>query len=54
MIRIDVPMIPEDTRSKFKKVQDEIDRSKWVGRGPNYELPGGGNDLTLNESDNKH
>ena len=42
---------PEDPRTPFAKVQEELDRSAWIGRGPHYELGGGGNDLIEEESE---
>lgn len=40
---------PEDPRTDFQKVQEEIDRARWVGRGPHYVLGGGGNDIEEHE-----
>lgn len=34
---------PEDNRDDFHKIQEEIDNSQWIGRGPHYILDGGGN-----------
>jgi hypothetical protein len=37
------PITPVPTGDAFERVQSELERSGWQGRGPDYTLPGGGN-----------
>lgn len=38
------PSTPDPVADSFERVQDEIDRAQWTGRGPHYTLGGGGNE----------
>jgi len=51
MLMFDPFLVPEDDRTPFAKIQEEIDRSEWIGRGQNRLLSGGGNTLTEHDSE---